>query len=504
MNSTDRITQHSLDRPYAVAIIEGDRLMHYCTLEASIWSMAADLHNRGIRPGDIVGMSLRQSTRYLVAVLALARMGATQTALPLGEPQALRASTARKFGVKWIIADSEAEGVTGIATIQLPLDALDAPSADISPDLRCDAADLPWTINRTSGTTGEVKGVARTHRDALANHAQLMSHCPTYLPSANDCVLAAINMSFTYGLGINMLTLMAGATLVIPTQALTPASMLALIDRYAISRLSVTPMHLQALLPQVTGPGVRCPSLVELSVSSMEMPESLRSEVRRKISPTLSIKYGAIETSAITAADAALQARYPETVGKPLPFVEVEIVDADGTPVPPAEPGRVRIRSPLNAAGYIGDEGTNQVKFSGGWFYPGDVGFLSAEGLLFLRGREDDMMNFNGIKIMPADIEEVLLAHEAVVEAAAFPGRSVRHQDVPMAAVTLRETVDPKALLAYCQQRLGIRAPKFIGILATLPKNPMGKVLKRELAARFTDSLARQSKAAQSQPPAPG
>jgi acyl-coenzyme A synthetase/AMP-(fatty) acid ligase len=141
------------------------------------------------------------------------------------------------------------------------------------------------------------------------------------------------------------------------------------------------------------------------------------------------------------------------------------------------------------SGGYFNQSGAADRVFRNGWAYPGDIGVLSAEGMLFLKGRADDMMNFDGIKIMPADIEEALLQHPAVVEAAAFPGSSQLHQHIPMAAVTVRAAVTPEALLAHARQLLGMRAPVLISIEQVLPKNAMGKVVKRELASRLEQNL---------------
>jgi acyl-CoA synthetase (AMP-forming)/AMP-acid ligase II len=138
---------------------------------------------------------------------------------------------------------------------------------------------------------------------------------------------------------------------------------------------------------------------------------------------------------------------------------------------------------------YVNASGPSDRTFRNGWIYMGDIGVLSAEGMLFLKGREDDMMNFDGVKIMPADIEEALLLHPAVLEAAAFPASSQRHQHIPMAAVTVRAMVTPQALLAHCQELLGLRAPVLISIEPALPRNAMGKVVKRDLAARLAEQL---------------
>jgi acyl-coenzyme A synthetase/AMP-(fatty) acid ligase len=131
--------------------------------------------------------------------------------------------------------------------------------------------------------------------------------------------------------------------------------------------------------------------------------------------------------------------------------------------------------------GYIGDEAASARAFRGGWYYPGDLGYLDEGGALYFRGRADDLMNYDGMKIYPADIEEVLLAHPAVAEAAAFPLPSDRHQDVPFAAVVLRSPVAAATLLDWCRERLGARAPIKLAQLASLPRTERGKVNKQAL-----------------------
>jgi acyl-CoA synthetase (AMP-forming)/AMP-acid ligase II len=151
--------------------------------------------------------------------------------------------------------------------------------------------------------------------------------------------------------------------------------------------------------------------------------------------------------------------------------------------------GRIRVRTPWTPKGYLNLPDEANKVFRNGWAYPGDIGMLSPEGMLFLQGRADEMMNFDGIKIMPADIEEALLQHPAVVEAAAFPANSQRHHNIPMAAVTVRAAVTPQALLAHCRQLLGLRAPVLISIEQSLPRNALGKVVKRDLSLRLAQSL---------------
>jgi acyl-CoA synthetase (AMP-forming)/AMP-acid ligase II len=171
----------------------------------------------------------------------------------------------------------------------------------------------------------------------------------------------------------------------------------------------------------------------------------------------------------------------PDTIGSVLPRVTLQIVDGADKELPCGEVGMIRVRAAGNADRYHDDAEATATAFRGGWFYPGDLGMLTDEGQLIYKGRADDMMLFDGINIYPAEIEGVLTAHEAVVEAAAFAFQSEVHQDVPAVAVTLRAPVAEAELLAFCRARLGQRAPQRIIVVADFPRNSAGKILKRDL-----------------------
>jgi len=133
---------------------------------------------------------------------------------------------------------------------------------------------------------------------------------------------------------------------------------------------------------------------------------------------------------------------------------------------------------------YYRDPVATALHFKDGWFYPRDMGSLTPSGALRLHGRADDVMNLNGIKIFPAEIERVLEEHPAVRAAAAFAKRSGAHGDIPVAAVELHASgsVEAEELMASARALLGVRAPRKIFVLDTLPRNAAGKVLKRRLA----------------------
>jgi long-chain acyl-CoA synthetase len=477
-NVADNIARHAAERPWAVAIVDNSGVIHYRTLDALVWAAAWHLRNLGIKPGDVVGLALPHSALYAVAVYGLARLGAMVVALPLSDPPALRALLAKRLNVSWVLGISPGAAPPGIADIVFKVDDLRRAPATPPAELRAPGGETVWSIRRTSGTTGDPKAIGRTHRASFASYVMVAA----YYPGPNHRSLAVIDLATAFGLSVAERTFYGGGALVIAPTVMNAADFLGMIDSQAITHVYLTANFLSALLPLLPADSCRCPGLLRLMVTGMAMPEALRAEIRRRFTPNLSVMYGSNEAYGVTMADPDVQEKFPETVGRIMPGAEVEIVDDQDRPLPAGEIGHIRARSPAAATSYVNaDVGTSRT-FRNGWVYLGDLGLLSAEGLLFLKGRIDDMMIYDGIKIWPTDIEEALRAHPAVMEAVAFPIASVHHQHVPVAAVILRQPVGAEELLEHCRKRLGQRAPHVIGIETSFPRNAAGKVLRTELA----------------------
>jgi acyl-CoA synthetase (AMP-forming)/AMP-acid ligase II len=210
---------------------------------------------------------------------------------------------------------------------------------------------------------------------------------------------------------------------------------------------------------------------------------SLRREFRARFGKPVFVHYGArefgrISTTYLGDSDDAL-----ESVGAPVPWVELEIVDAEGNALPADAIGELRVRSECMSHEYHGDAVATARHFRNGWFYPGDLASLTLDGTVRVHGRADDMMILNSIKIFPAEIERVLEEHPGVKAAAAFARPSRAHGDIPLAAVELHPSagIANEELLARARERLGVRAPRRIIVVDALPRNAAGKILKHEL-----------------------
>jgi len=481
-NVADVIAFHAERRPWAVAILDATSTIHYGALDKLVWAAAWYLRKAGIKPGDLVGIALDHSSLYVVAVYALARLGAMSIALPLSDPEPLRQSLVRRFNVGAVLALSDDASLPGVATVLVTWEHLAGAPAVPQLDLRSPGGDLPWYIRRTSGTTGEPKGIARSHRHSLITYRVQAAH----FCGLGHRILAVLDMATAFGFSVAERGFYGGSTVVVSSLPQNAQDFLRSIDLFGITHIFLTANYLSALLQVLPADGHRAPGLVQLLVSGMALTDTLREEITRRFTLNLVNLYGSNETQGITVADHDAQRRFPGTVGRPMAGVELEIVDESDRPLPPGQSGRIRVRCDWLSSGYFNASQEANGNFRGGWVYLDDMGMISKEGMLFLRGRIDDTINFDGIKILPSDIEETLLSHPAVLDAVAFPLASSVHHHLPAAAVILRHPASSEELLGHCRKRLGVRSPLIIGIESDFPRNQGGKVLRTKLAAKLS------------------
>lgn len=489
MNFTDCLSRHARERPDAVAIVEGDQSVSYAAFDAAVSRAAAWFGVRGVAPGNVVAISLPSWSLHLVAAYGLMRMGAVIVGLGPAEPKETREPLARRLGVVAVVALDDSLALEGCALLRPDMGWL-AGDAPIPAIPRFEGDDRPLLIWRSSGTTAASKGVVYTHRRALRAELRQATHYPT---GNRDRYLSCLDLSLKFGLSACMHTILVGGTVVLVPLAITPTDFLEAIDRYRINRLALVPSLVEAVVPVLPADRCGCPGVLDLTVSGMATRHSLRQTLWQRMTPHVLIKYGTNEVGTIAIADRALQEQYPETVGRVADNIDVEIVDDEDRPVEPGEVGVVRVRGEWMPNEYVNNPEATAKAFRNGWFYPGDLAVMTDDRVLFLKGRVDDLMNCDGIKIMPSDIEDVLLAHPAVLEAAAFPLQSEAHQNIPAAVVVLREPVPITVLYEYCREKLGARGPSALFAAERLPKNAMGKVLKTALAAELTELMSRQA-----------
>lgn len=481
INVTDPIFEWAQRAPYAVAIIEGNQVVHYRTLCAAVRHAMAAFREAGWIPGEVIAISLQDNFALQLAVsIALARAGLTQVWLPPSDPLEYRAARAQALGVTAVITDRDEGRLDPIARFAAdPGWLAESGVAAAPPDLRVCGTGRAMIFIQSSGTTGAPKDIVVSHEVELlfADRNQPASGC---LPGERCMFLTGLR--FWTGLTRALRCLYSGGAVVAPPANATTEDLLQFIELRRVTLLWCTPMHVQVLLEAMRGDVPRLPQLRIFRCSSGALPVSSVQQARRQISPNLAIHYGSNEAGGIAAAPPELVARYPDCVGLPLPGIELQLVDQNDLPVAAGGLGLVRVRGAgIGPLRMLGGATADAAAYKDGWYYPGDVGARNAEGVVFLKGRSDEVMNFDGIMVGPAEIESVLRRHPAVSDAAAFPLPSRRHQDIPVAAVVLRSAVTMAELARYCSQHLGNRAPRKLFIVNAIPRSPIGKILRRRL-----------------------
>jgi len=276
-------------------------------------------------------------------------------------------------------------------------------------------------------------------------HRQL-GHAP------GDRFLALIHFHFSYGLEEPMVTLAGGGTVVIPRLPVSVAELCAVIDREDVTRVAITPTLASDLLPSLVDEKPRFPGIRRFSISTMFTPETLRRELRRRVTTNLVICYGTNELWYITAPMSPRSSGFP----RPRIFRRRRRGRDRRRPGPAAaaRPGRAGPPARIDPAGGLSRRSRRDGQgLSRRLVLSGDLGVLSAEGALFLKGRADDMINCDGIKIYPAEIELRCSAIPTWRRRRPFPLTIAAHREIPAAAVVRRGDATSDELVAFCRTR---------------------------------------------------
>lgn len=465
---TAGIADQARRNPGRAALILDGAAVTYAALDRDARRLAGWLAQAGLAPGGACGLTLRDDRAHLTAALALLRLGCRQVTLASHDPPALRAAIAARTGLAAVLGETAADALPGLPLLRAP---------DTLPDAPPPAPTRPAeAVFASSGTTGRPKLIPLGEADILAHAGRGLTEGQTAYRSmscehnnAKKYALAEL------GLGGTVL-LPAG----IPLDALAAAC-----TRHGVDLVTLPPERAAALAGlhaegRATAPW---PARTALRVVGSVVSPALRDRLRAVLTPRLHVSYATTETGPICLARPEHRDGDPTGVGPPLPGVELLIVDEAGAPVPPGQPGRIRIRAPGMARGYLDDAEATARAFRDGWFQPGDYGRIDATGALIFVGRDAEMMILGTINVFPAEIERAAEGFPGLAACAAFALRSATLGDIPaLAAVEAAPgALDRAALLAHCRARLGVRAPRRVMLVPALPRNAAGKVLRDRL-----------------------
>ena len=480
-----------------------DRMWSLEELYAAAGRIAAWLSGQGLAVGDRVLAFGRNSDAYYLLWLACCRGGFIH--VPVN--YALKADELRfvhqHSGARAVICDADLKaafgraGLGGMAASLSFVDdgydllavARDPALPDISPAPEFGGVAIAQLLY-TSGTTGRPKAAAMTHEALLSEYGACIADCDYH---RDDRTLAAMPLYHSAQLhAFTTPQLLTGArTRLLATPE--PEHVLQSIAREGATSFFAPPTVWINLLRHPAFDAYDLTSLEKIYYGAAIMPEPVLSELARRLPRAgLYNVYGQSEIAPVaTVLLPAEHAARPTSAGRPIMSVETRVVDGEMREVAPGVHGEIVHRSPQLLAGYWNGDGETDEAFAGGWFHSGDVGYLDEDGFLFVVDRLKDVINTGGVLVASREVEDVLLRHPAVSEAAVIALPDPKWIEVIAAVVVPRDgqVIDPLGLTDHARDALApYKVPKRIIVEASLPKNTAGKVLKRELRARLAGS----------------
>lgn len=478
----DQITAR---HPRKVAVFYGSERITYHQLAGHIHDYAGNLqHLQTIKPGDKVGILLKNSPRFIYALYALLKSGATvvpvNTFLKAPEVQHI----VDDCGLNCLISEDDFNEVTGklervriIHTRQLAHKSHTEPVW--TPTTETDLA----VIIYTSGTTGKSKGALLTHRNIATN----VRSCITALDETTDdrlTLLLPMFHSFMLTVCIFMpLSMGAGIVLIKSVQPFKLVVREIIRNRATI--LVGIPQLFQAMAQAKVPFWVHWVLKLRLAISgAAPLPGETLTVFERKFRFPLLEGYGLSEASPVVSFNPLHGVRKAGSVGLPLPGIAVKIVNDHGHEVPTGEVGEIIVQGPNVMRGYHNQPVANAETLRHDWLYTGDMGKKDSDGYVFIVDRRKEMLLVRGMNVYPREIEEVLYTFPNVNEAAVIARADDKRGEAPIAFVSPKPgtALDSAAILRYCRQRLAdYKLPREVRIMQSLPRTATGKIAKLEL-----------------------
>ena len=489
-------------QPAKEAIVDRDRRLSYGELDRRIDRLAHGLRARhGVSRGDTAVLLMHNRREILEAQGAMSRLGGGAVSLSYRSTPAELEYLIDHCGAKVVFVDAAAADGLLAARGRLPripdenLIAVGGERDGLVPydrvlsdhDATVEESDAGGAvIIYTSGTTGKPKGAVRKfpkeQREAVM---RFVLETPMH---ASDRHLVVCPMYHSTAFGFIAMNLAIGATLVIAPR-FEPTEVLALIERERITSTAMVPtmLHRLAELPDEVIQRYDTRSLRAVFSGGSALSGALARRFMERFGHVLYNFYGATETGINTLATPEELLVAPGTIGHVVPGNEIRLLDDEGREVPRGETGELYVRNAMLVAGYHRDDEATRASMRDGFFSVGDLAHEDADGLFHIDGRKRDMIISGGVNVYPAEVEETLMRHPAIAEAAVVGVPDDEWGERVRAFVSLRsgEQATEQDIVGWAKREMaGPKVPREIVILPELPKNPTGKVLKRELRER--------------------
>lgn len=505
-NLADMVRERAKSRGNAIACEFEGRLTSFAELDAGTNKVANALVAMGVNKGDRIAYLGKNSDLYFELLMGAMKAGVVMAPVNwrLAGPE-----------VAFIVADCKApvlfagpEFITQVRQIKDQIPGLrtiitteggapewqdfaawrDAQSGD-DPKLPIDTSDIAIQLY-TSGTTGKPKGAMLSHANFLnlvqSGNAEDKPEWNRWSP--DDVSLVAMPVFHIGGSGWGVMGLYHGARGVIARE-FDPTKVLDFFEQSGITKLFMVPAAMQFVVRQPRAKTVDFSRLKYMLYGASPIPAALLKECIEIFKCGFVQLYGMTETTgtivALPPEDHVEGLERMRSAGKALPGIEIAILDIDGKPLPPRQVGEIATRSGSNMAGYWNlPEATAATLRSDGWLRTGDAGYIDEDGYLYIHDRIKDMIISGGENIYPAEVESALCDHPDVAEAAVIGVPDDKWGEAVKAVVVMKSGRKASAtdIINFTRERIaGFKTPKSVEFSAALPRNPSGKILRRQL-----------------------
>ncbi len=466
----------------------------YGQLQQAITNYRNFFYGQGLRPGENVGLFSKNSVEFVYSYLAIVSLGAAVVPLNFQLVPRETAYIIHNANIKHLITMAPLELTSELTNygyqeqltqLIIPDFSLVIPTLDLPTAPTSDSFDenTLCTIIYTSGTTGHPKGAMLTHKNLVSNAQAFSLICPH---KQTDGFLCVLPMYHCFAWTVSILTPLLNHCAIKIIESFTIRETIATIRDYKLTTVIGIPTMFQLFTQWATAEDF---SHVQLCISGgSSLPQEISEQFTKKFGKQIMEGYGLSEASPVVSLNPANQIKYC-SVGKPLPGIDVKIINNENQDQLPGQTGELLVRGPNIMLGYYHLPEESKAALENNWLHTGDLAYIDQDGYIFIVDRLKDMIITSGENIYPREIEEFLYAYPAISEVAVIGvpdklrGTIVRAYIVPAA----EHSLDKKLLQKYLQKKLAAyKIPREFIFVDSLPKTSTGKILKKELRKKIT------------------